>query len=501
MKRAFQKKWISIAAVFLLTLVLASLIPLPDCNTIRQAVENNGIKSHFYYILFSTIAMSVFIPRTPMLFIGGIFFGTVWGTLLNLIASLITAFLFFKIGKSIKSESFENWIKNQKWFIGIDRLALNQGFFFTLALRMSHFIHFVASSLALGLSPVRSKDFIAGTLLGILPGTIAFTYAAESLGCTALNGFEHFPVDLQMKLGISLALLTFVGFLPLLFSYWAPKRTLKEKTKLHVQAHRGVCSEVQENTLAAFERAIEVGADSIELDIHVTRDNKIVVYHDFVLEPEFCTLKGKKIEKAVSIRTLTYDELLEYDCTVSRRLSGENTLSVEQRKIPLLKDVFALFHASPLPHAKHMWIDIEIKSDPRSPKLSPSPKVFCKLLVNEIKKEWDVTRTAVRSFDPRVTLTLRRKYKHLRVIQLTNGGYVDYAKVLRKIKPHVIAPSHKTINQEHIEFIHRAGVEVMPWTANTQEDWKRLIEWGVDGITTDNPRELLLYLSQSNVPQ
>lgn len=498
MKQAFQKRWIYYAAIVPLLIFVASRIPLPNCDSIHQVVATGGFRAQLYYFFVCLLAILIFIPRTPLVFAGGIFFGAVQGTLYNAIASAFAGWIFFKAAKWIKHESFENWLKHQSWFIGIDKMASEQGFLFTLALRMSQFVHYSAGSLALGFSPIKTKDFIAGSLLGILPGTFALAYVGETIGCTALSGFNGLPSELQLKLGISLALITIVGILPLVFSIWIPKNILQPKKKLHVQAHRGVCIEVQENTLKAFERAIEVGADSIELDVHVTKDNKVVVYHDFVLEPEFCSLNGKKITKAIPIRELTYKEIKQYECEVSRRLRGPNTLSAEQRKIPLLADVFALFKSSTHEHAKHMWIDIEIKSDPRNQKLSPPPRAFCKLVVHEVRKGWDFSRTAIRSFDPRITLTLRRKYKHLRVIQLTNGGFVDYARVVKKIKPHVIAPSHKTIQRHHVDFIHNSGIEVMPWTANTEEDWQRLLEWGVDGITTDDPAKLIAYLKKTN---
>ena len=80
--------------------------------------------------------------------------------------------------------------------------------------------------------------------------------------------------------------------------------------RIEVQGHRGARAVLPENTLPAFEHAIGAGADVLELDLAVTRDNVLVASHDPVLNPEIC--RGPKA--GAVIRELTLEELRRYDC-------------------------------------------------------------------------------------------------------------------------------------------------------------------------------------------
>src|SRR4051794_28695822 len=103
------------------------------------------------------------------------------------------------------------------------------------------------------------------------------------------------------------------------------------KQHFHIQAHRGARAECPENTMAAFERALEIGADSVELDVHMTKDGQIAVFHDFYMN-------------AVAVHSMTLSELQKKD-----------------PRIPALKDVFERFRN------ENFIVDVEIKSDERYP--------------------------------------------------------------------------------------------------------------------------------------
>lgn len=501
MKRFFQRKWIFYLFLAVGLIYATTQVSFPPCLQLRTWEAQYGYFSNLIYFLVSFLSIIFLFPRTPFVLLAGVCFGTWMGAFLSISSSVLAGWVCFKIGKKKKSSKLQNWLLEQKWFQPIEHLAEEKGLLFVLALRLTHVIHFGLSSYALAITRIESWQVIWGSLLGILPGTLAFTYASDRVGCAILSGVKNMPDDLQTQISICFVVFAIIGCFPLLLKPFSKKRiSPHQRQKIHVQAHRGVCIEFQENTLPAFARAIELGADSIELDIHATRDNQIVVYHDFLLMPEFCTLNGKQITSPIPIRDLNYAQLKEYDCRVDRRLTRENRLSPAERRIPLLREVFELLKNSPLPHAKEMLIDIEIKRDPSHPKWSPSPRKFVKLVLDVIRNDWFFSRTVIRSFDPRITLVTRRKAaKKLTVVQLTNGGFVDYGKVIRRLRPHIIAPNHQTIQKEHVKMIHQAHIEVMPWTANTESEWKHLLELGVDGITTDDPEKLIEFL-KLNLP-
>jgi glycerophosphoryl diester phosphodiesterase len=271
----------------------------------------------------------------------------------------------------------------------------------------------------------------------------------------------------------------------------------------HVQAHRGACAEQMENTLPAFARAIEVGADSIELDVHLTKDGELVVYHDFALNPKFTTLAdGTRLPRPVLVHELTTAQLKSVDVLETTRLRTPNTLTAKERKIPTLEEVFSLFNQSPLPHAARMTIDIEVKSDPAHPRYAASPREMAEKLLSAISAHWDFDRVVVRSFDHRVLREARKLNPDLRIAALTDRHYVNYRRLADSLRPNIIAPpSTYSLYSFWTTQIHHRGIHIMPYTVNDPTEWGRLIALGVDGITTDDPRGLITYLEKRKLRQ
>src|SRR3989442_6438062 len=105
-----------------------------------------------------------------------------------------------------------------------------------------------------------------------------------------------------------------------------------------VHGHRGARAMRPENTIPAFEYAIQAGVDVLELDMAVTKDDVLVVSHDPLLNPEIC--KGPGTPRA--IRTLTLAELRQWDCGALRNLKFPKQTPVPGARIPTLDEVFAL---------------------------------------------------------------------------------------------------------------------------------------------------------------
>lgn len=268
----------------------------------------------------------------------------------------------------------------------------------------------------------------------------------------------------------------------------------------HVQAHRGACAEYLENTLPAFARAIEVGADSIELDVHMTKDGHLVLYHDFELDARYCRdREGNFLKSNIPIRSLTLKEIKEMDPVDDRRIRVKNPQSIDERRIPTLEEVFQLFQNSKHPNARRMIIDIEVKSEPDHPEWSPDPKTFAKAVLDSVRKNWNFEQTAVRSFDHRVLEEVKKVKPDLTIAALTDTGFKDFERVARELKPAVLSPEKDSISKDEVAKVQSYGVKVIPFTVNEPADWERMFALGMDGVTTDNPKALIAYLKSKGL--
>tara|TARA_B100001248_G_scaffold245670_1_gene215696 strand:+ start:2287 stop:3132 length:846 start_codon:yes stop_codon:yes gene_type:complete len=278
----------------------------------------------------------------------------------------------------------------------------------------------------------------------------------------------------------------FIAFISLVFA------------KMEVQGHRGARSIHPENTLKAMRYALEVGVDTLEMDLGVTKDNVLVLSHDPILNAEICrTNQGKKLSEPVVIRSLTFQELQKYNCASVKNPNFPKQVPDAAESIPKLEDVFKLVQKSKLPAAKKVEFNIETKMSPDHPELSPSPEKFAQLIIDMAKKHKLLDRIIIQSFDHRSLKAAKKIEAKVRVAALTGKVYPpNLLEVLRDIPADIWSPNYKTLNQTTVTRVQKAGIRVIPWTANTKESWDKLVNLGVDGIITDDPAALQQFLKR-----
>lgn len=246
----------------------------------------------------------------------------------------------------------------------------------------------------------------------------------------------------------------------------------------HVQAHRGASLEQKENTLESVVCAALMGVNSIEVDLQLTSDSVPILFHDFSVSPK--------------------DTLNQSQSRLVSELSFEALMSIEWKdkrlQVPTLESVFKKLQTMNL--KEFQWLDIEIKIQ-RGIKDADRKELMVEKALWVVQEHWDLKRTAFRSFDWEILKRLKEKSPQARIIPLLEKNEGDYQKAL-KIGSEWIAPCISTLQKENLKGAHQAGVKVMPYTVNEPQKWSQLIEWGVDGVTTDNPRALLEFLKKSN---
>jgi glycerophosphoryl diester phosphodiesterase len=255
--------------------------------------------------------------------------------------------------------------------------------------------------------------------------------------------------------------------------------------RIQVQGHRGARAVLPENTLPAFEYAIQAGADVLELDLWVTADDVLVVHHDPLINTAIC--QGPEGER--TIRKLTLEQVRQWDCGAKKNPDFPRQEPRPGTRIPTLDEVLAL-----APRGSFLF-NIEMKSQPAKPELQPPAEPYARLVAEAVRKHKLERRVIVQSFDFALLRALRAVAPELRRAALYAGlprEFPDLAKDAGEAP--VVSPHYSLVTPERVKRAHEAGLEVIPWTANTPELWDKLIDAGVDGIITDDPKGLIDHL-------
>lgn len=256
-------------------------------------------------------------------------------------------------------------------------------------------------------------------------------------------------------------------------------------SRIQVHGHRGARAVLPENTLPAFEYAIEAGVDYLELDLAVTKDNVLVVSHDPVLPKSIC--RGPEDATRV-IREMTLEQLRRWDCGSMRNPEFPRQQTAPGARVPTLDEVLTLASRGTF------GFNIETKIRPDQPQYTPAPEVFARLLVDSIRRHKLEGRVIIQSFDFRALHAVRELAPEIPRAALYSGPPVDLVELTRRAGATILSPHYRLVTPEVVKRAHAAGFPVVPWTANEAEQWERLADAGVDAIITDDPAALIDWL-------
>ena len=217
-------------------------------------------------------------------------------------------------------------------------------------------------------------------------------------------------------------------------------------------SHRGAHQTRPENSIPAFLRAIELGAEAIELDVHGTKDGTVVVHHDRVVNAPDRSPRR--------ISDLSLSELQEF------RLD-------DGIEIPTLAAVLDAIESK-------ATVYVEIKASLIEP------------LVVRVIREHSAT-CAVHSFDHRIVKTVKSIFPAIRTGVLQVARHVDPVAALAAAGAEDLWQDVSYIDEDLVARAHRINARVIAWTANEAEQWETLRRMGVDGICTDLIAELATY--------
>jgi glycerophosphoryl diester phosphodiesterase len=266
---------------------------------------------------------------------------------------------------------------------------------------------------------------------------------------------------------------------------------------LDVEGHRGARAMRPENTLPAFQYALEVGVTTIELDLAVTSDNVLVISHDPFINPEHCQgPHGEVVPESLMIHSLTAAKVQEFDCGSKKNPHFPNQQPVPQTPIARFNDLLRMLADSKLANAKTIHLNVETKIYPSAPELTPTPKQFVELIVKLLRQYKIVNRTTLESFDDRTLLAAKKLEPKLQTVLLTSDNHIDYVAAVKAAHADFLSPDSNWILPEDVQALPKNGIKVIPWTVNDPAGWDRLLKMGVDGIISDDPAALLAFLKK-----
>ena len=217
-----------------------------------------------------------------------------------------------------------------------------------------------------------------------------------------------------------------------------------------VIAHRGASRLERENTIEAFVRARELGADAVELDVRITGDGYLVVHHDPVLSDQqsICTMRAVDLPA----------------------------------HIPFLHDA--------LDACDGMWVNIEIKNDPREPDFDDTDRV-ARLVAEHLDDRGAHHRWLISSFRRETVEVMRALLPSVRTAWLTVGVPDEQLDVVARSLSHSghygIHPWEATLTRDAVKVFREYGLVVNIWTCDDAEKMVMCKEWGVNGVCTNVP--------------
>lgn len=216
---------------------------------------------------------------------------------------------------------------------------------------------------------------------------------------------------------------------------------------VQIIAHRGASRECPENTVSAFRRAADLGADGIELDVHLTADGTLVVHHD-------ATLHGTPVTATANreIGSLTVDELSAF------RVKGE--------PIPTLDEVIGAVGG-------RVTIYCELKG--------PGTSEEAVRLLRELGAQ-----AAVHAFDHRQVAAARRLAPELARGVLESSYHIAPTFSMESVDARDLWQDAALIDRELVDAAHGRGGRIVAWTVDTAAEMRRLIALGVDALCTND---------------
>ena len=266
-----------------------------------------------------------------------------------------------------------------------------------------------------------------------------------------------------------------------------------------IQAHRGGIGLMPENTIPAMINAIKLGVNTLEMDLNISKDRKVVVSHDpymnykFVTKPDG-TFISQEETKEYKLYNMTYDSIRKFDTGMKPHpdFKGQKKLRTYKPLISELIDSVENFVKKK--GYSPMRYNIEIKSSVTNDNLfSPVYNEFADLAIEVLLSKNLGDRLVVQCFDVRTLNYLHNKYSGVRLSYLVDknaGKFEDFMSQIN-FTPEYLSPHYSLVDEELVSKCRALGIKIVPWTVDKPEDIQRILGLKVDAIISNYPDRVI----------
>jgi glycerophosphoryl diester phosphodiesterase len=272
-----------------------------------------------------------------------------------------------------------------------------------------------------------------------------------------------------------------------------------QKPAFDVQGHRGCRGLMPENTIPAMLKALDLGVTTLELDVVITKDNKVLVSHEPWFEAGITTKPDGSFIKPgedmqYNIFQMNYEEIVKYDVGMKPHPRFPQQQKIKAIK-PLLADLFdSVAENMKTRRRPFPYFNIETKCLPAGDgRFHPKPEEIVELLMAVIKEKQLEERVIIQSFDFRTLKYLHEKYPSIKTAMLIeDSDENDFDGQLTKLgyTPEYYSPNHTLVDDKLVKQCHDKGMKIIPWTVNDTKQFKKLKKLGIDGVITDYPDKI-----------
>jgi glycerophosphoryl diester phosphodiesterase len=260
-----------------------------------------------------------------------------------------------------------------------------------------------------------------------------------------------------------------------------------------VIAHRGGALLRPENTVPALRHAAELGVEILEFDMVMTADDRIVVYHDGTINPDFCKPDAGSTVVPGPVRGLSFAQVRQFDCGSGVRpaYAGARHIAVPGARIPSLDEVLRPFRDG----SARFFAETKIPKD-----ADVDPVKFATLLDAAVREHGLEDRLILQSFDFRTIDALHTINPRIRTCLLgVQRMTKDYLAALRQHHATCIVLGLPDVDAAGVRQLQDAGITVFSNVVDAADGWQKYVDLGVDALFTNDPEGLIAFLRQSGL--
>ena len=276
---------------------------------------------------------------------------------------------------------------------------------------------------------------------------------------------------------------------------------------LDLQGHRGCRGLMPENTIPGFLKTLDIGVTTLEMDLVISADKKVVVSHEPFFSHEISTgpdgtIISEETEKDHNMYKMHYDSIKMYDVGLRPHSRFPKQKKMEVVKPLFLDVVKEVEHYVIQKELAKPYYNIEIKRNPKFDTIyHPDGREFAELVVQAVETSGVKERIVIQSFDPESLQIVRSLDPDIPLVLLVENKLTPQENLDKLgFTPAIYSPEHILVDAGLVAFCKSKEMELIPWTVNDKDEMQSLFDLGVDGIITDYPDVLSALMKSLNFP-